>query len=735
MPRVSEEISKAKTGSQGRTDANLANDSEHLGGVPANEYATKTYVQQYHDTKESAQKSYIDQQDQSILEQAKEYANSQIRNQDFSSFAKITDVQALDEKLSKDIAQGDNAQKSYTDQKVQAVVDDVNANFQDVENSITTLNGNVNELFQSVSSGKSQIAGAITDKGVLTSANDSFATMANNIRSIPTSGGGGTDPNFVNTSDATATANDIALGKTAYAQGNKIYGTLIPGIDTSDATATASDILEGKTAYVNGQKITGTLEQSGQGGQGNIEEIYGLDADSVEAKGLEEIKTDLDTEETINEDIVAYSKDLNFVVRLIHLTDENTKYIESFNINENGYHIINSVNGSGGTTTLKYRYTISELGIPTDETIDSIAFGAKGLNGFEGKCRLLISTSKKIETNYICKVYSYDYNLTGNGAIDTDTVKSFEIINTTRSQSTSSFLVTPNLDSDRFVLLTSGSRYEGAAYLISCNIVPTVGAVDETISKITKTISFDISSGSRNISLPKMKTLYKFTSNDKYLFYCGNYIGDYDYAFFAEFDITDDYNPIEVEYRSTSEIITNIAETELWIKSVPHTNGTQTKITITNSEGTKQKEISTNSSYWNIQYALATKDVVILFRKSPSMNNPTYGIEIYNMDVTTADESTAVTPDEVITASAYYNVKDFTNDLSTIFYRDINGSLRKIYFEIDVENIVGVKYKGKYFYNIPSNSLTAGQSDVREGKTFIGWMGYPESGTMEVSES
>ena len=264
MPRVSEEISKAKTGSQGRTDANLSNDSEHLGGIPANEYATKSYVQQYHNTKETAQKSYIDQQDQAMLEQAKEYTNSQIRNQDFSGFAKVTDVQALDEKLSEDIAQGDNAQKSYTDQKVQAVVDDVNANFQDVENSINTLNGTVNNLFQSVSSGKSQIAGAITDKGVSTSANDSFATMANNIRSIPTSGGGGTDPNFVNTSDATATANDIALGKTAYAQGNKIYGTLIPGTDTSDATATASDILEGKTAYVNGQKLTGTLVQSGR---------------------------------------------------------------------------------------------------------------------------------------------------------------------------------------------------------------------------------------------------------------------------------------------------------------------------------------------------------------------------------------------------------------------------------------------------------------------------------------
>ena len=189
MPNSYERISKSN--GTGKTDANLANDSNHLGGIPAEDYATKEYVQQYHGQKEEILRGDMLEADQSTLNSAKEYANSLVRNQDFSSFAKLTDVQALNNKLSGDIEAGLQEQKQYTDSEIQKVVTNANQNFTNINNSLKGINTNLNNLddkydnlFQSVSNGKSSIAEAITDMGVSTSATDSFSTMASNIKSI-----------------------------------------------------------------------------------------------------------------------------------------------------------------------------------------------------------------------------------------------------------------------------------------------------------------------------------------------------------------------------------------------------------------------------------------------------------------------------------------------------------------------------------------------------------------------
>lgn len=53
----------------------------------------------------------------------------------------------------------------------------------------TNVQQAIDQLFTSVSNGKSLIAGAITDKGVSTSASDTFQQMATNIGQIESGGG------------------------------------------------------------------------------------------------------------------------------------------------------------------------------------------------------------------------------------------------------------------------------------------------------------------------------------------------------------------------------------------------------------------------------------------------------------------------------------------------------------------------------------------------------------------
>jgi hypothetical protein len=104
-----------------------------------------------------------------------------------------------------------------------------------------------NELFQSVSNGKTAVANAITGKGVSTSATATFATMASNISKIQTG---------TNTNDATATAAHILSGQTAYVKGSKINGNM-PNVGSGTNTvSTLNDSTTNRSAQITNMYVT-----------------------------------------------------------------------------------------------------------------------------------------------------------------------------------------------------------------------------------------------------------------------------------------------------------------------------------------------------------------------------------------------------------------------------------------------------------------------------------------------
>lgn len=753
MAKASEEISKYNSNSGGKTDSNLANDSNHLGGIPANEYATQEYVHNYHEAKEAIQKEYIDKQDEAKLQEAKAYADQVVDGQDFSPFAKLTDVQAVDTKLSDKITQETTNQKNYTDQKTKEIVNDVNNNFDDVHSVISNLKGNQDSLFQSVSNGKAKIAGAITDKGVATSANDSFDTMAGNIKSIPTGSSGSADPNYVNTSDATATASDILVGKTAYAQGNKIYGTLIAqaeagmptyGTDTSNATATAEDIVWGKTAYARGQLVTGTLRNV------DIQEIYGVDNDIKINANPTLVTTDYITGEGITVGQETFSEDLTYCVRIE--TMNAVQYIGSYPINDKGLYIMQSTNISGETETKKYRYSKEDLGIPEDEEL----YNLKLAPSTENTTLLYVLTRKygTVNTVYDYFLYIFTYHLRDNGVIGKEYENEKQIVNVKQkiasevNNNNEYYIFPKHTNPNEFYIGKVSSSGFGvrSGRLILYEILINTDYTTQTISM--KHEYSNLSSNNYSLSFFKRE----LSQNDKFLYNKGYVYNDSANVVYIDNETTNEiyglafrpnyYSDInnrfyELNQTSVDTKLVDIIQYNIVLEGKTLTNYKEKTISVDLS--LLEQELEKYTLYFDDKYLVVYQDYILLFpinRNSNQMFCMLIDININNLtDGSTVKPSTAL---------LYPLSSTFNLEYTTLYRNDNNSSLfvfndfvlsreieNIINFGIDSNNIIGVKYKGKTFYSLEGKNLTAGGGDVRSGKTYIGWMGYPETGTAE----
>lgn len=653
------------------------------------------------------------------------------------------------------------------------------------------VNDGMNELFISVSNGKKIVADAITGKGVATSGDDSFKQMADNINAIltfteGTAGGTATADDImygktayargslivgkyvpIDLSDATATSDKILFGYTAYVYGGKIMGTYTPppdypdvGIDTSNATATADDILYGKTAYARGQLLVGTL-------QNNVEELYDISDNPYTIELLSSLlskdpNSDIRVTSRSN---MAFSKENDYCVSVTQLsTGDGKQYIESNPVGENGLYILASSNMQGEITYKKWRYSKEELGINDDETIQNVAIGKAGLMGRDKQALLAIATFNS--TTNMVRVHFYTYHLEDNGAIgrmsdnETNIVQNliyeykpafYEYNGGTRYYYPTVCLAAANIRYDTFLVTTQSGR-----------------DLSETLYTDAKLLRFEIyPSGNENTfiivdngleyselkpSYPASPVAYEFTNNDKYVYPIGYNManGSVFYEINTEganYTVLNKgitvYNSVIINNKML-EFTYNPSKTNavIYVYDIVQQYGDVIKVdktkknTITLNFEEKTETVQT----CNIGYDEQNNRVIVITKSSSSGSTVRY-IEIYDLadiinDITSSIDERTV---EVTSLQSYMIsskaliVKNINTSGTNILV--VGGSTDTTFIKIlnsaDASNIVAVIYKGQKFYRHKEGQLTAGGGDVRKGKTYIGWMGYPETGTAE----